>query len=100
MLGITIDEGRIGHIFREADGHFAQDTTGNRQALIDAASRPENFLGIDRFGNEWFAEIRADGSQIWVQVREGNITNGGVNMTPRAFDFVDLLASPLSRVGS
>jgi hypothetical protein len=86
--GITIDEDRIGHIFREAEGHFHWDTAVNRRSLIDAASRPENFLGIDRFGNEWFVEIQVDGTQIWVQVRNGKIANGGVNMTPRDFEFV------------
>ena len=95
MAGIAIDEERAGHIFREADGHFGEDTVANRQVLIDAATQPENFLGVDRFGNGWFVEMRADGTQIWAQVRDGKITNGGVNMTPRAFDFADLSAAPL-----
>jgi hypothetical protein len=96
MAGILIDEERIGHIFRKADGHFAEDTAVNRQVLIETASRRENFLGMDRFGNRWFAEVRADGTQTWVQVREGRITNGGVNTAPRVFEFADPSAFPLS----
>ena len=82
---ITIDETRIEHIFRDAEGHFAEDTELNRQALLDTANRPANFVGTDRFGNAWFVEIRADGSQNWVQVRGGKITNGGINSRPRNF---------------
>jgi len=87
MTGIIIDEERAGHIFRDADGHLREDTPENRRILIATASRPANFLGADRFGNGWFAGRRADGTQIWVQVREGRITNGGVNVIPRDFSF-------------
>lgn len=83
---ITIDETRIGHIFGDAEGHFAEDAQLNRRPLLDTANRPGNFVGADRFGNAWFAETRADGSQIWVQVRGGNITNGGIDPRPRNFD--------------
>jgi len=58
----------------------------NRQLLIEVASRPGNFVGTDRFGVDWFAEIRPDGTQVWVHVRARKITNGGVNLTPRRFD--------------
>jgi hypothetical protein len=86
MADVTIDERRVGHIFREAHGHFREDTPANRQALIEVASRAGNFLRRDRFGNDWFAELRADGTQLWTRVRGGKITNGGVNRTPRSFD--------------
>jgi hypothetical protein len=84
MAGVTIDEGRVRHIFRDAEGHFVEDTPENREALISAARRPENFLGTDRFGNEWWVERRDDGTQVWAQVREDRIMNGGINITPRA----------------
>ena len=83
MPSITIDESRIGHIFREAAGHFREDNLVYRRSLIDVASRPGNFVGTDRFGIDWFAEIKPDGTQVWVHVRGGKITNGGVNFTPR-----------------
>jgi hypothetical protein len=83
MTTVSIDEARIGHIFRQADGHFEEDTAANRQNLIDVASRPSSLLGTDRFGNAWYAETLGDGRQVWVQVRGGRITNGGVNLTPR-----------------
>ncbi len=80
---IAIDENRVGHIFRDAAGHFRQDNIGNRRALIDVASRPANFLGTDRFGIDWFAETRLDGTQVWVRVQGDKIINGGLNHRPR-----------------
>ena len=82
---ITIDESRVDHIFREAEGHFREDTAVNRQTLLDVASRPSNLLGTDRFGNAWFAELGPNGTQIWAQVRDGKITNGGFNLARRVF---------------
>src|SRR6185312_13967713 len=85
-MAAVIDEDRLHHIFRNAEGHFPKDTLANREVLIAGTGRPENFLGADRYGNGWWAELRADRTQIWVQVREGRITNGGVNISPRRFD--------------
>jgi filamentous hemagglutinin len=83
MPAITIDERRTSHIFRDAEGHFNDDTEANRRLLIEVASRTENFLGTDRVGNAWYAENRADGTQIWVRVRGDRIVNGGINRRPR-----------------
>jgi hypothetical protein len=96
LPNVVIDEDRIDHIFREAEGHFPTDTTDNRRALIGTASRPGNFAGTDRFGNDWFSETRSDGTQIWVQVRESKITNGGVDMTPRNLDLANPADPPWS----
>jgi hypothetical protein len=48
MPGITIDESRVVHIFRDAEGHFREDTDANRRVLIEVASRATNFLGTDQ----------------------------------------------------
>lgn len=86
MPDITIDETSTAYIFRDATGHFREDNGVNRQILIDVANRPANFLGTDRFGTDWFAEIRPDGTQAWAHVRSDKITTGGLNLTPRIFD--------------
>jgi hypothetical protein len=83
MPAITIDERRARHLFRDADGHFSQDTPVNRQVLIEVASRRGNFVGTDRFGNDRFMETRTDGTQLWVHVRGDKITNGGLNPGPK-----------------
>lgn len=79
----TIDEGRAHHIFRNAEGHFRDDTEANRQRLLQVVSKPTNFLGTDRAGNDWYAETLADGTQIWARVRNGKIVNGGINPIAR-----------------
>jgi len=79
------NDSQIRHIFRDAPGHLP-DTPQNRQALIDLANDPSTTLGRDRFGNEWSAQIQNDGSQLWVQTRNGVIINGGSNSSPRQFN--------------
>jgi filamentous hemagglutinin len=76
---------QLSHIFRDDVGHLA-DTPENQQALVDLANNPQNRLGTDRFGNEWFAKTQPDGTQLWGSVRKGVIQNGGLNTTPRSFN--------------
>ena len=89
-----IHEPSAGHIFRNAPGHLVNDTPANRQLLVDTASNPSNLLGTDRFGNNWYAQTRPDGSQVWVSARNGEIRNGGVNPTPRPFNPSTGLSNP------
>ncbi len=82
---VTIPQNRESHIFRDAPGHI-QDTTENRDLLVSVAKNPENTLGTDKFGNVWSAKLKPDGTQVWVQSRNGSITNGGINLTPKEFN--------------
>ena len=74
------------HIFRKATGHLARDTIGNR-ATIQSAVRPANLRSIETLQNgsrlERYFWTRPDGKQVWAEVRNGEITNGGVNDNPR-----------------
>jgi len=79
----TIDEGNAGHIFRDTPGHFRDDTPANRSVLISTASNPDNYVGTDQWGNDWYVENNHNGSQTWARVRNGKITNGGLNNPPR-----------------
>lgn len=74
--------GQLNHIFRNAIGHLT-DTPANRQLLLDTSNNSENNLGTNRFGNTVFVSIQADGTQVWVETRNGIIQNGGVNNPPR-----------------
>lgn len=74
---------RSAHIFRNAEGHFTEDNEINRQLLINTAMDKENYLGIDKWGNNWYATSFPDGQQIWVQIRKGEIINGGINSSSR-----------------
>lgn len=82
---VTIFKDNERHIFRNARGHFS-DTLENRKLLIDMASKLANFLGVDRFGNEWYAEILPTGQQLWASVRNGFIRNGGINEISKTFN--------------
>ncbi|AJG98882.1 hypothetical protein LF65_02296 [Clostridium beijerinckii] len=92
---ITISEKNKDHIFREASGHLTEDTPENRKILEDVANNEENYLGSDKYGNEWYAKVNEDGTQTWVQVRGTEIRNGGVNELPIGFDINTGLSSPV-----
>ncbi|MEO1663447.1 MAG: RHS repeat-associated core domain-containing protein [Chloroflexota bacterium] len=91
------DEQRTDHIFRDADGHFSKDTPANRKKLLDVASNPDNYLGDDQFGNDWYAENQPDGEQIWAKVRNRKIINAGINDTPKSYNPQTGLADPPNR---
>jgi hypothetical protein len=92
---IVIDETRLRHIFRNAEGHLTADTPENRQVLLIVAHNLENFLGVDRFGNTWAAHTNREGRQAWLQIRDNRITNGGINTDARAFSSATGLAIDL-----
>jgi len=62
------------------------DTTENRQLLEDIANDENNYLGKDQNGNEWYAKIQSDGSQVWVQAQNGKIFEGGINSIPHLWN--------------
>ncbi|MFK8905879.1 polymorphic toxin-type HINT domain-containing protein [Streptomyces sp. YS-3] len=75
------------HIFRDGHpGHLKTDTPENR-ALIKSAISPENLKQKIELPNgngtlEKYTKNLPDGTQVWVEVRNGNtITNGGLNPT-------------------
>jgi hypothetical protein len=67
--------------------------------LLSVASDPGNIVGTDRYSNVWSTRPLPDGRQVWVQIRRNRITNGGVNATPRFFDFGYGLTSALASGG-
>ena len=75
------------HIFRDAPGHLAADTAENR-ALIQSALSPENLRTTITLPDgstlaQYFRTL-PDGTQVWVEVRNGlEITNGNLNVIPR-----------------
>jgi RHS repeat-associated protein len=79
--GARIAEGAAGHIFRDAEGHLAEDTPENR-ALIERVVKPENYVRTGGEGDVLYRETLSNGTQAWAKVFNGAITNGGLNQVP------------------
>ena len=84
-VNLPPNDSQLKHIFRDADGHLS-DTPTNRSLLEEVANNPENYIGTDSNGTRWFTQIQPDGSQVWVRTYNSNITNAGLNTTPKVFD--------------
>jgi hypothetical protein len=80
---VQICEQNAPHIFRNVAGHFLEDTAENRQAIIDTANNPANYVSTDINGVATFRQLLADGRQLWAEAFNGQITNGGINDVPR-----------------
>ena len=81
--GLQIAEGNAGHIFRDAAGHLAEDTAANR-AIIQSAADNGVLVRTSPQGVQTFRQLLPDGTEAWAEVYQGQITNGGVNVTPRS----------------
>ncbi|PVX82656.1 hemagglutinin repeat-containing protein [Paraburkholderia unamae] len=90
----ALTDNRATKIFGTRDGHIA-DTAQNRALLTDVANDPTTTLGPDKFGTVWSAKIQPDGTQVWVQTRNGQVWNGGVNQTPLPYNPETGLAAPI-----
>lgn len=78
-------DSQLKHIFADRPGHMP-DTPRNRQALVEVANDPNCHVGRSSNGLDWYARTEPDGSQIWVKVYEGKISDGGINATPRQYN--------------
>lgn len=76
------------HIFRDQEGHWTGNNDVTRGSLQGVARQRDNYLGRDVRGNDWYHKITEDGGQVWARVRNGVITNGGVNSIPREFNAI------------
>lgn len=83
---IRIFEDNLRHIFRDAEGHIPEDTPANRRMLEDLVSDESNYQGTCYNGKEWYAKMLPGGRQLWAEVKDGFIRNGGLNETARAFN--------------
>ena len=82
---LPTNDSQLGHIFGDRPGHLP-DTPENRQLLVDVANDDDNYLGTDKYGNEWHARQESDGSHTWTTSRCGTIRNGGQDKTPHESD--------------
>jgi len=82
---IPNNDSQINHIFQNKEGHLP-DTPGNRRLLENTANNKSNYLGSDKYGNDWYAKTQPDGTQVWVETRNGKIIDGGLNNSPKSYN--------------
>jgi filamentous hemagglutinin len=90
----VLTDSRATKIFGTREGHIL-DTPANRDLMTSLANDPALRLGPDIHGNVWSAKMLPDGSQAWVQTRNGQIWNAGVNATPHTYNPKTGLAAPV-----
>jgi filamentous hemagglutinin len=81
------DDSQIKHIFRKRKNHF-NDTIENRRRLLETAKSHVNYKGKDAWGNNWYAKTLGDGTEIWVETRDGIVRNGGINSVPNDWSYL------------
>lgn len=87
---------QLSHIFRKDKGHM-EDTPENRAILTALAADQSKDIGTDKAGYRWNSENRKDGTQSWVRYLDGEINDGGLNLTQQNHDkFIVPGDTPLS----
>ncbi len=76
---------KLDHIFRAARGHVNPSTVASRNRFLNLFERvvsdPNNLRGAARGpGVTFYTKTFRNGKQVWVEVRGGRISNGGVNL--------------------
>jgi len=94
---LTTNQNQLNHMFADRSGHFRHNTEVNRALITNTANNRNNFMGTDIHGNQIFAQTQANGTQVWARVRDGVITEAGINQTPRSFDSETGLNQPRNR---
>jgi len=90
-------KGKIPHVLRDAEGHLPY-TPANEELLINVSSDASNYFAKpDKYGSQWCEKFLDDGTQLWVQLRNGLIRNGGKNLTPIKWDPATGLSQNLSK---
>lgn len=75
---VRISRNAESHMFRNSAGHVDNSPT-NRALIENTANNPANLRGPDSEGNDWYSMQLKSGAQAWAEVRNGKITNGGIN---------------------
>jgi len=83
-----MDDAAFSHISDVRKGHIVIDNPATMDLLLNTAKDAKNFLGIDKYGNWWFAKNLENGTQLWAEARPntGKVFNGGLNLEKKTFN--------------
>lgn len=76
---------QIKHIFRKSKGHLVNNSK-NRKTLLDLINNESYYVGTDKDGCKWYIRLAKNGAQYWAKVKNGNLSNGGYNRSPKPWD--------------
>lgn len=65
--------------------------------MLETCNNESNYVGTDRYGKRWYAQILPDGRQVWVATRDGIIQDCGINDSARSFDSDEGFCEPKSK---
>lgn len=94
---ITDRSDKLGHIFRDSEGHFSENTRENRAYIEAAVADPANKVGENKFGREIYCKMMPDGYRAWAHVERGFIVNGGRDISWKKWE-VNLSSRPGGRM--
>ncbi len=72
------------HIFSDKPGKFPKSES-SVEIIESLVNDQSNFLGLDKFGKEWFAKTTQNGEQIFGVVQNGVVKSAGKNKVPLKF---------------
>ncbi len=78
----TIPKGKAAnHIFSGKSGKLS-DTPANRRLITDLTNDSRNFLGVDKYGKDWYAKTLSNGTQLYGYTQNGIVKGAGINSPP------------------
>ena len=78
---VSFHSNSLGHIFRNAPGHLADDTIENRSLITSAVTQADRAT-TNAHGATTYYRTLPNGTQAWAEVFDGTIRNGGINRIP------------------
>ena len=73
---------KMNHIFNASKpGHraFSEELYNQMNNLV---KDPKNYLGPDKYNNQWFGKMLENGEQIWAKAQAGEVISAGINSQP------------------
>lgn len=81
------DSTRLGHIFREKQGHYTKNTPYVRKQLTQLVNNEKNYEGTDIHGKRWYSQTLRNGEQLWAFTQNNVLWDAGKNKAKETREF-------------